>query len=130
MGGDIPPEVFQAYLEQRRAEEARQGRMTVRKVLAEMVRQELAERRLTWRRRRALVRYAVRLGLDAPEAQMLVRAAECGFGGGPASDDSGLTREYLADVDRRHSPSLMLRILFVALILSGMGLVWLWGRGN
>src|SRR5438477_11537078 len=79
MGVVIPPEVFQEYLGQQRGAEARQRRMTARTVLAEMVRQEVAERGLSWRRRRAMVRFAGKFGIEEYEAQLLIRAAEFSF---------------------------------------------------
>jgi hypothetical protein len=105
MRGIIPPEVFQECLHRQRAEDARASRMAARRVFAEMVCQEKLAGRLTWRRRRALLRFARKLGLDDYELRLLARAAEEGVGLTGTAESSSLAREYLAEidhVDRRH----------------------------
>lgn len=99
MGGNIPPDVFQAFREQQKAADARAARMSARTVLAEMVRQDVAEGRLSWRRRKAMVRFAERLGLDGYEAQLLIRAAEFGFDKNIDEACATTAREYLATLD-------------------------------
>ena len=129
MGGDIPPEVFQAYLDQQRAAEARQARMTARQVLAEMVRQEVTERTLTSRRRNALIRYATKLGLDAYEARLLVRAAEFGFGD-KSDEHEQVAREYLADLQEPTRSPASLWVIVSAVLINCLGLLWLLRRGG
>jgi len=128
--GDIPPDVFGAFLEQQRASQAREARMTARRVLAEMVRQEVADRRLTWRRRRALVRFAERLGLDAFEARLLVRAAEFGVGGDPARGHEQVAREYLAEIEGPGRSMASPWVLLAVLVMNGIALFWLLHRGG
>ena len=52
--------------------------MAGREILKKMVEAEIAERPLSWWRRRELVKFAVHLGLDSYEAGLLIRAAEAG----------------------------------------------------
>jgi hypothetical protein len=132
MGVVIPPEVFQEYLVQQRSAEARQRRMTARTVLAEMVRQEVTERGLSWRRRRAMVRFAGKFGIEEYEAQLLIRAAEFSFGETPDASQHKLATEYLAALDEparwhRFSAARWMTIAAV-LFFNTMGLIWLLRR--
>jgi|CXWL01.1.fsa_nt_gi hypothetical protein len=52
--------------------------MAGREILKKMVEAEVAERPLSWWRRRELVKFAIHLGLDSYEAGLLIRAAEVG----------------------------------------------------
>lgn len=58
----------------------RERRMAGREILRKMVEAEVADRPLSWWRRRRLVQFAVHLGLDGYEAGLLIRAAEVGPG--------------------------------------------------
>jgi hypothetical protein len=99
MGANIPKEVFAAELARQQLEQSRQSRVTARRVLAQIVREEAGERGLGWRRRRAIIRYAQRLGIDAYEARLLVRAAEYDGARPPESDhdDAEAVRMYLME---------------------------------
>jgi hypothetical protein len=63
-----------------RTTNAREQRMAGREILKKMVEAEIAERPLSWWRRRSLVKFATHLGLDAYEAGLLIRSAEVGPG--------------------------------------------------
>jgi hypothetical protein len=104
--------------------------MTARKVLAEMVRQEAAAGRLTWRRRRALVRFAEMLGLDADEARLLVRAAELGLGAKALPEHADVAREYLAKTEDAAAPWRWVVSAVLVLLINYLGLLWLLKRGG
>ena len=78
-----------------RASNAREQRMAGREILKKMVEAEIAERPLSWWRRRSLVKFAVHLGLDAYEAGLLIRAAEAG----PAMEVMEEHRARIGEVD-------------------------------
>lgn len=123
MGGNIPPEVFQEFQQQQHLAEARQRRMTARTVLAEMVRQEVAERRLSWRRRRALVRFAGKFGIEEFEAQLLIRAAEFSFAEPAEKTQVEQAREYLASLEEPSSIT-RLWVIAAAFFINTLGLIW------
>src|SRR5262249_19821681 len=132
MGVVIPPEVFQEYLDQQRGAEDRQRRMTARTVLAEMVRQEVADRGLSWRRQRAMIRFGGKFGIEEYEAQLLIRAAEFSFGETPDASQHRLATEYLATLDepapwRRFSGGRLITIAII-LFIDAFGLIWLLRR--
>lgn len=60
--------------------EKRHERNVHRRVFREMIRNELDDAPLGWLKRRNLIRFAVRLGIDEFEARLIVRAVEyeCG----------------------------------------------------
>ncbi|HUN82054.1 MAG TPA: hypothetical protein VMV81_11170 [Phycisphaerae bacterium] len=123
MGGNIPPEVFQEYMERQRLAEARERRITARTILAEMVRQEIADRSLSWRRRRALVRFAGKFGIDEYEAGLLIRAAEFSFASPEERTHADEARQYLASLEE---PAMNSRIWVIAtaLLVNTLGLIW------
>ncbi len=127
MGTNIPPEVFQAYLEQEKAAEARASRVTARSVLAEMVRQDAAEKPLTWRRRKAMVRFAEKLGLDAYEAQLLIRAAEFSLDKCADEKQATVAREYLAVLEEPARPWGTIGVALAAVTVQ-YALIMLWVR--
>jgi hypothetical protein len=127
MRANIPPEVFQAYLDQEKAAEARASRITARSVLAEMVRQDAAEKRLTWRRRKALVRFAEKLGLDAYEAQLLIRAAEFSFDRCADEKQATVAREYLAALEEPARTWATIGVALAAVTVN-YALIMLWMR--
>ena len=130
MGGNIPPDVFNVFLEQQRAAEARKARMIARQVLAEMVRQEVAVKPLSWRRRRALIRFAERKGLDAFEARMLVRAAEAGVGIEPGEAEASIAREYLSELDEGSRPWRSVLIVLTISLVNSLILMWIIRAGR
>ena len=123
MGGNIPPEVFQEFLDHQHLAEARQRRMTARNVLAEMVRQDAAEKRLSWRRRRALVRFAGKFGIEEYEAQLLIRAAEFSFRDPEDTSQCQLAKEYLATLEEPGSFT-RLWVIVGALLINTLALIW------
>ena len=128
MGGNIPPEVFEEYIERQRLEDARKRRMTARTVLAEMVRQEAAENGLTWRRRRALVRFAGKFGIEPYEAQLLIRAAQFSHADPKAASNAQLAQEYLAEIGGPAASAMRLWVIVGALFINTVALIWLLKR--
>lgn len=128
MAGIIPPDVFQEYLENQHAQEARDRRMTARRILAEMVREIMSEGGLSWRRRRALVRFAGKYGIDEYEAGLLIRAAEYSFSNAPGTYQTGLAKEYLAELQPASWASTRRWMILAALLINTIGLIWLLHR--
>jgi hypothetical protein len=128
--GDIPPEVFATYLEQQRTAQARDARMGARRVLAEMVRHDAAERPMTWRRRRAYVRYAERLGLESFEARLLVRAAEFAAAGGSARPHEQVASEFLAEAEAPGRLMLARWGVLALMLANALALCWVLHRAG
>lgn len=83
-------------------DDAARGRRTMNRTLfREMTRTELENGPLGWLRRRTLVRFGIRLGIDPFEARLIVRAVEyeCGHAPKAAMDecDSPISAEFVVD---------------------------------
>ncbi|HWL91916.1 MAG TPA: hypothetical protein VNT79_00125 [Phycisphaerae bacterium] len=107
----------------------RERRSLNRRLFREMIKTQLEEGALSWLKRRTLVRFGVRLGLDAFEAQMIVRAVE--FEGGSAKPaaisefESSVRSEYIASSGAVEGGSWLTAGALMALSVIGAALVLL-----
>jgi len=92
-----------------------------RQLFREMVKGEIEDRPLSWSRRRALLRFAARLEIDAFEARLLVRGVEyeCGHVAPAAMADveTPVQTDYLAQLGSRDVPFAVAMILLVGVLL-------------
>ena len=100
MGKEPPWEMFESGLDHRLPLEQRRIRAMNRRAFRQMIKEEIVDHPLTWRRRRALERFAARLPIDAFEARLIIRGVEyeCGHAAPAAMDDAqtAVKTEYVA----------------------------------
>lgn len=119
MGEERLPETLESQLDRALSGGERGAEITHRRLFREMVKGEIEDRPLSWSRRRALVRFAVRLGIDLFEARLVIRAVEyeCGHVAPAAMADV----ETPVDADYVLRPdSYVESFRFAAVLLSGV----------
>lgn len=109
MGGDPPNELFDSALAGA-GSSPRHKRAAHRRLFHEMVRGELEAGALSLGRRRALVRFARRLGIKPQEAKLIIRAIEYAMGRASTGTDEALTAERAAGAKRLENLEAGLRI--------------------
>lgn len=108
-----------------------EGRITRnlnRRLFREMIKTDLEDQPLNWLRRRTFVRFAHRLGIDAFEARLIIRAVE--YESGHASPPTAVESETSVDFDLIAKPgheeaTLRAVLLAVGLMMIVGGFLWL-----
>ncbi|RIK62027.1 MAG: hypothetical protein DCC65_17990 [Planctomycetota bacterium] len=109
MGGEPPNELFDSALAGA-GSSPRHKRAAHRRLFHEMVKAEIESGTLSSSRRRALVRFARRLGILPPEAKLIIRAVEYAMGQVSARTDEMLAAERAAGAKRLENLEAALRI--------------------
>jgi len=103
VGRKLPPEAFESGLDARLSPEVRRARAINRRLFREMIKDQFADRPMSWWQRRALVRFAAALDIESFEARLIIRGVEyeCGHVAPAAMADvqTPVKTEYLIDGD-------------------------------
>ncbi len=106
--------------------DAGQMKANCRSIFREMVRIEIEDRPLNWRRRRELIRYGQSIGMEVFEAALIVRAVEyaCGHVSLAAMDEieTPANIDYIPPVSNPSELSRSVLTLSSALLLSAIAL--------
>lgn len=100
MGDVHPTEGYESTLDRHLPPREQRIRAMSRRIFREMVKDEICDKPLGWRRRRQYLAYAAKLNIDPFEARLLIRGVEyeCGHAKPAAMDNprSAIEAEYLA----------------------------------
>ncbi len=126
--GDSHSNNFESALDRHLPPREQRMRAMSRRVFREMVKDEICDRPLGWRRRRQYLAYAARLNIDPFEARLLIRGVEyeCGHVKPAAMENprAAIEAEYLATFEGQEST--IDRLMLVPAMAAGMLLVtWL-----
>ncbi len=115
----------------RRSPQNRESLSLNRRLFREMVRGEVDDGPLSWLRRRTLVRFAVRLGMDSFEARLIIRAVEyeCGVvkPASMADVETPIDTGYIASSRQMNDTSIVQLVILAVLTALILGF-WLIGR--
>ena len=107
------------------AQSTRIERAFSKQMFREMIKMQIDDGPLPWSRRRELVRFASRLGIDAFEAKLIIRAVEyeCGVAAPAALDDreSPADTHLVTAADESFgalAPKLLVPVAIILIILS------------
>jgi hypothetical protein len=128
MGESHSPDNYESALDRHLPPREQKVRAMSRRIFREMVKDEICDRPLGWRRRRQYLAYAAKLNIDPFEARLLIRGVEyeCGHVKPAAMDNprSDIEAEYLSTTQGQER--LLDRMMMVPALAAGLLLLtWL-----